>query len=107
MTVVQTSGDEVTPVIEWSGVNVDPSRPLMMPENQRPGTRYQKYQLRPALARPTLPNDEVTLDIRFRWQGATGQYRWSWPLYMREKGIWGMNNEGENTLQPRSRTTLD
>lgn len=106
MTFVQTSGDEVTPVIEWSGANVAPSRPLMMPENQRPGARYQKYQLRPTLARPSLPNDEVTFDIRFRWQGSTRQYRWVWPLYMRAKGIWGVNNVAENTLQPKERTTL-
>lgn len=107
MTFAQTSGDEVTPVIEWSGANVDPSRPLMMPQNQPPGARYQKYQLKPALARPALPKDEVTFDIRFRWRGATRQYRWSWPLFMREKGILGMHNVGENTLEPRERTTLD
>ncbi len=107
MMFAQTSGDEVTPVIEWSGANVEPSRPLMMPENQRPGAKYQKYQLKPALARPSLPSDEVTFDIRFRWQGATRRYRWSWPLYMREKGIWGMNNVAENTLEPKERTTLD
>ena len=107
VTFAQTSGDEVTPVIEWSGANVEPSRPLMMAQNQRPGARYQKYQLRPALARPSLPSDEVTFDIRFRWQGATRRYRWSWPLYMREKGIWGMNNVAENTLEPKERTTLD
>ena len=107
MMFAQTSGDEVTPVIEWSGANVEPSRPLVMPQNQPPGARYQKYQLKPALARPLLPKDEVTFDIRFRWQGATRQYRWSWPLYMREKGIWGMNNVAENTLEPKERTTLD
>jgi hypothetical protein len=107
MTFDQTSGDEVIPDIEWSGANVVPSRPLMMAQNQRPGARYQKYQLKPALARPSLPRAEVTFDIRFRWQDATRQYRWSWPMYMREKGIWGMNNIAENTLKPKDRTTLD
>jgi len=107
MTFTQTAGDEVTPVIEWSGANAEPSRPLMMPENQRPGARYQKYQLKPALARPSLPSDEVTFDIRFRWHGATRRYRWRWPLYMREKGIWGMNNVAENTLEPKECTTVD
>ncbi len=107
MTFAQNSGDEVTPVIEWSGANVEPTQPLMMPQHQPPGARYQKYQLRPALARPSLPKDEVTFDIRFRWRGATRQYRWSWPLYMRGKGIWGINNVAENTLEPKERTTLE
>jgi len=107
MTFRQTAGDEVKPVIEWSGANVDPCSPQMMPENQRPGARYQKYQLKPALARPAPPEDEVAFDIRFRWQGATRQYRWRWPLYIREKGIWGMNNTAENVLEPAERTTLD
>lgn len=103
----QTSGDEVTPVIEWSGASVEPTQPLMMPQPQRLGARYQKFQLKPALARPSLPNDQVAFDIRFRWKGATRRYRWVWPLYMREKGIWGMNNVAENTLEPAERTTLD
>jgi len=107
MTFAQTSGDEVTPVIEWSGANVEPGRPRMMPQNQPPGARFQKYQLKPVLARPSLPNDEVRFDIRFRWHGATRQYRWEWPLYVREKGIWGMNNVAENTLEPKERTTLE
>lgn len=107
MTFAQTSGDEVTPVIEWSGANVEPSRPLMMRQNQPPGARFQKYQLRPVLARPSPPNDQVNFDIRFRWHGATRQYRWAWPLYVREKSIWGMNNVAENTLQPEERATLD
>jgi hypothetical protein len=107
MTFAQTSGDEVVPDIEWSGANVEPRRPQMMPQNQPPGARFQKYQLKPVLARPALPNDEVSFDIRFRWHGATRQYRWAWPLYMREKGIWGMNNVAENTVEPKERTTLD
>jgi hypothetical protein len=107
MTFGQISGDEVTPVIEWSGANVEPSRPLMMPQNQPPGARFQKYQLKPVLARPVPPNDEVSFDIRFRWGGATRQYRWAWPLYVREKGIWGMNNVAGNTLEPKERITLD
>lgn len=107
MTFAQISGDEVTPVIEWSGANIQPSQPLMMPQNQRPGARYQKCQLKPALARPSPVSDQVTFDIRFRWHGATRQYRWSWSLYVREKGIWGMNSTGENTREPKERTTLD
>jgi len=42
MTFVQTSGDEVTPDIEWSGANVEPSRPLKMLQNQPPAARFQK-----------------------------------------------------------------
>ena len=106
MTFTQIAGDDVTPVVEWSGANIEPSQPLMMPENQPPASRYQKYQLKPSLARPTAPNDEVTFDIRFRWQGATRQYRWTWPLYIRDKGIWGMRNVAENTLEPLDLTTL-
>jgi hypothetical protein len=106
MTLAQTSGDEVTPVIEWSGANVEPRQPLMMRQNQPPGARFQEYQLKPALARPSPPGEEVVFDIRFRWHGATRQYRWVWPLYVREKGIWGMNNVAENTLEPRERSTL-
>lgn len=107
VTFAQTSGDEVVPVVEWSGANVEPGRPLMMPQNQPPGARFQKYQLKPVLAWPSLPEDEVVFDIRFRWRGAMRQYRWTWPLYMRDKGIWGLNNVAENTLQPKERTTLD
>lgn len=107
MTFSQIAGDDVTPVIEWSGANAEPSQPLMMDEPQRPGAKYQKFQLKASLAHPSTPADEVTFDIRFRWQGATRQYRWCWPLYIREKGIWGMNNVAENTMEPAERTTLD
>lgn len=84
----------------------EPSRPLMMPQNQRSGARYRKHQLKPALARPSALEEKVTFDIRFRWQGVTRRYRWSWPPYIREKGIWGMNNVAENTFEPIGRTTL-
>jgi hypothetical protein len=107
MTFAQTSGDEVTPVVEWSGANVEPGRPSMMPQNQRHGSRFQKYQLKPVLARPSLPEDGVVFDIRFRWRGAMRQYRWTWPLYVRDKGIWGLKNVAENPVQPKERTTLE
>jgi len=102
----QTAGDEVTPVVRWSGANVDSEQPLMMTENPRRGERYQPYQLKPATARPSPPSDEVTFDIEFRWREATRRYRWKWPLYVREKNIWGIHNVAENTLEPKERTTL-
>jgi hypothetical protein len=82
MTFGQTSGEEVAPVVEWSGANVEGTRPPM-PQNQPPGARFQKYQLKPVLARPSPPEDEAIFDIRFRWRGATRQYRWAWPLFVR------------------------
>lgn len=106
MTFGQTSGDDVRPVIEWSGANVELGEPLMMEQPQRPGTRYQKYQLKPVLARPSPPEDEVTFAIRFRWRDATREYRWKWPLYVREKGIWGMRTIAENVLEPTQRITV-